>query len=397
MPYFDTSAQLAAKVETTEGTAETLAGTDVDVRIYDSGKDLAINQNERDPKDSDQEQGPISGARSITLRAQTHLHGYGDEETEPGFATLLRAGALRQSANRLVLCTCTAGSSDTVPIGTLLDDGSNYAYLVWQSGDKSKALLWPYDGDTVGAATWQNAGDTLDVVVASVVADAGWVWHATPPNLLNDNTAVPSITARLTETAKRFEAVGARCGLTMTLGHREIGLLDVEIMGKYSRAADGAELTPSPALPDITPRVCMDHLELTPSGGSQITPILSAITVNINNSLELRQSISEDTGYLSTAIGSQEIQISMDPEEYAEATIDWSQVLQNNTALSLGGWWGSETSGAAGLCGFYADELILNDAGEGTRDTIRTRSLTGKCAGDYNVSFLFWVGYPDAS
>ncbi len=84
--------QIAAKIETVEGTAETLAAVDADLLVFDPKTDPDIAQYKRDPTRSSLSQLPsLSGKRSGKVNFKVELKGSGAAGTAPSFGKLLKA------------------------------------------------------------------------------------------------------------------------------------------------------------------------------------------------------------------------------------------------------------------------------------------------------------------
>jgi hypothetical protein len=392
MPILDSSMQIAAKREPIAGTPVSLSADDVKLRIYESTRDLSFESNERDSKDSQNVQAPKIGTKSASIKFQTQVHGYGDASTVPAFDDFLEACGLKRQTSQLVLCTTTAGSTGTVPMGVTIDDGAgNSGVVLYQPTDRTKIVLLPLTG-TIAAGTYQDPTDSVSVVIAGSPVNCGWAWLATAKNLLASAT---SLTMRRTLTNKVTSIFGARGQVTLTGGNKKIGTLDFDFQGPWQAVVDTPEFVKT--LPDIDPSNCWDHIEARAGGAlSAFNPVVSQLTVAVENALNLREDAAAPTGYRDCAIGQQMVKVTADPEELDAATIDWTDTLADGDELSIGAWFGDESGDSAGVCGFYADRVVLTEAGEGTRENIVTRSISGTATGDYGKLFILFVFHPDA-
>jgi hypothetical protein len=144
---------LAAKVEAAEGTAETLAGSDGDILVYEPRFTPDIDQFDRKPVASDlSKYSSVTGLRKGKLTFKAELKGSGTAGTAPKIGKLLRACGMGET---VVAVTSVTYAPISVAIPTLTLN----LYDLPESGN---TLRWQMLG---ASGTWRFAGKVGEIVL----------------------------------------------------------------------------------------------------------------------------------------------------------------------------------------------------------------------------------------
>ncbi len=230
--------QLAAKIESIEGTAETLAAADAKILAYES--EIVLGSPEmfkRSPALSSLgKKGSVSGKRPGTCSAKFELRGSGTATLETEWSKIIRACGLKIST----LSSITIGAVSGGPF----QHGETITGTL--SGATGRVIINTATGITtlyfvaVGSAVFQNAetitGGTsgATATTGSTASAAGKVWEPTSTESL-----VPSLTLGGYMDGIRNLLAGCRGNMKLDLSTvGESGMIECAMSGVYAGIAD---------------------------------------------------------------------------------------------------------------------------------------------------------------
>lgn len=127
---------LASKVESVEGTAETLAGADANLLIYDPKFEADIDQFDRNPVANDlSKYAAIPGLRKGKLSFKAELKGSGTAGTAPAIGKLLKACGFGET-------TVAVTSVTYAPISVAISTLTMALYSLPESGNTIRAQMF---------------------------------------------------------------------------------------------------------------------------------------------------------------------------------------------------------------------------------------------------------------
>ena len=116
---------IAAKLETTLGTAISLSASDASMNVYDVEVDVEADEQERASQGSASRLATTVGARMVTTRFKVELHGAGEEGNPDWANTLLPALGMVETTNVFAVVTgvpvASSGNPRTITIGAYHD------------------------------------------------------------------------------------------------------------------------------------------------------------------------------------------------------------------------------------------------------------------------------------
>jgi hypothetical protein len=373
--------QLAAKTESVEGSAETLAAEDAGILVNFSPKaNYDPQMYQRDPvRASLTKMGKLAGKRSGGLDFSIELKGSGSLTTEPEWAKLIKACGFQCSALSKIsigaitsgpfvhsetITGDTSGATGRVVISTA--DGTTTLYFVPVSGTFESGDL--ITGSTSGA-TATASGDP---------ADAGF-------EVKPVSSGIDSLTMGLYEDGVRKVMKGCRGTVKFSFKIGEPAMLDFSFKGVESGVADVAMLTGidfDSTIPPVLLNAVMscDGVSLN----------VGELEIDVSNTLASKDKIDDAKGVLSYIITGRDMQGSFNPEMVPVATHDFFNKWFNNTPMVLDLAYG-ETEG--NKFRVYAPGIVYNKIDDGDRDGIQLAQtsfdLTGSMdPGDDELALL---------
>ena len=357
-------AQVAAKVEGTEGSEESLAGTDV-VLVYDVSFTPDVSTFERTPARSTLSKLPsVRGTKLGTLTFRTEIKGSGSVGTAPEWDEYLQAcGFAKATVSSIAIGSITGGpfqagelitggtSSGTGRVvGDVATGASVVPYVVVSGTLQSGEVL---TGGTSGATATTSAGPT---------ASQGFEFKPA-------SSSVPSVTIALYLDGLKHTLVGARGNVTASAVVGEPGFFEFTFTGVYKSTADVAMLT---ATYDTTVPPVFLGVGLTFHG---FTPVFTTLGFDLGNTVEPRRNANDSLGAKSAIITGRSPTATIDPELDLVAQFDFFGRLRNGDqgrfACSMGSTAGNKVTLASPKCqidslgsadrnGIAAGDLTLN-------------------------------------
>jgi hypothetical protein len=302
---------IAAKVETTEGTAEAIVVADAGILAFDVKYDADIKMYQRNPSVNTLSNSiPIPGQQSAKVTFRAELKG----------------------------------------------PGASYTTLI-------KPALSPY---------FRACGFAETLVAATSVT------------YLPASTGVPSLTIWVYEDGMIKKIKGARGNVKLSGKVGEPIVAEFEFTGVYDGVIDGTMITPT--FEGSVPPIMMGTTFTIDSYAA----VISSISIDMANKLELRDSVVSTSGYLSTLLSDRNPTGKLDPEATTVAAYDWYGKWKGGTsgALSLG---------AIGTTAFNrytitAPKCVYTGIAEGDRAGMMVNDTTFALAmntGDDEISIAF--------
>ena len=233
--------QIAAKLESSEGVAESLAAADADLTVYDVEFEPAIEKVKRDPARRYMTPLPsVVGKQYGRLSFSVEVKSSGALATAPSWGKLLKACGMQEAA----LVTIAIGSITSGPFvpGDVVTGGtSNATGLVIDRVATGASVLHL----VVLSGTFQN-GEVLTGSVSgatattggTATASQGWNYRPTSTTL-----STSSLTLGFFHDGLKKVIYGARGNVRGTGGNGALGMLRFELEGVYGGVTDVALLS----------------------------------------------------------------------------------------------------------------------------------------------------------
>jgi len=297
---------LAAKVESTKGTAETLSASDAGILVEDVTFSFAPEEVPRNPlRDNISTLQSIPGARIATITFRAELKGSGTDTTPPSWGVFLKG----------------CGFSETV--------GASDVTYTPETNDA--------DTDTLTIAVYTGSGS---------------------------NTRI-------------HKMYGARGSVSFEFNANNVSYANFTFSGIYSGVSDGTQL--SPTYESTVPVPWYDGNVTWNFGSSYSTAVLSALTIDLNNDVVLRENANASTGLSYAVITGRDPGGSIDPDAVLVATQDWYSHMLTPTTGSFSFDVGSSTGNKLS---FSAPKFQVVGLDVGDRDSVMTDAITFKLRGD---------------
>ena len=301
MPLLSRKQQIAAEIESTEGTAEVLAAADAGFNTFDVQFTPDIQQIERNPNRATIGNLPsIAGVRLGSVRFRTELVGSGNGAAPtPPFDKLLRGCGFQKiaAAERMAL----SAISGTFLPGEQVADGANTApCIIGNSGEDALYIGSSVGSFTTGTVTGEVSGATA-TYAAPVSSDA----VAYRPT----SDGGESLTIGVYQDGRRHVLRGCRGNVQLRAAVGDVVSLEFEFIGAISTTADAALLT-GVSLPSSIPP---QFLGVGLSFGS-FDPVFETLELDMSNDLAPRRSANDSTGIISTRITARTPRGTIDPE-----------------------------------------------------------------------------------
>lgn len=393
----DRTQQTGAKIQTTAGTAETLAATNFSgsYKIPDVRLDISTYKRElaRASISPDQD---VRASRSQMVSFVMELTG-GGVATEAPWLTYLRAMGFSVAQVRKV--TTGAVTGGTFAIGDVV--GNN---TVQASATKTGTFIriaagtiWyvPGTGTFASSDVISNyASPQVSTTLSGTPATGGLA--ATP--FTETNAALPAaLTIEVRHDGEVHRMTDARGKGKLTLALNSVPLLACEFMGVPVLDGDGRPLTGAAitAIPIVgaAPLACKG-IPLRLAGISP-APVMTKIEIDIGNTLAQRGTITDgdfaSSGNLDTRITERAITVNIDPEYIAGAPLDAVKRAVDGSTTTLSFEYGA-TGHLNGLLVVHVPRLQFPaQVTKGNRDRISTVDLAATACvvnGDDEISFF---------
>ena len=315
--------EIALKVESTEGTAETLAAADADLAIMDPAFSPNIEHNPREVvRQYLSNLAQVTGKRFGGISFGVEMKGSGSIATVPSWDEALRcAGFGRSTVERInigavtggpftpgeIITGGTSGATARV-VGQVLTGAASIPYVVVSGVLVTAELL---TGGTSGATATSSSGPT---------ASQGFVWEPL-------SAAVPSCTVGFYNDGLRKLLVGCRSTFTAEMVNGGIAKFGFDFQGVYGGVTDLAVLGPTyeTAIPEA-------FLSANLALQDAFSPHFTSLNVDMANDVQIRETANNANGGISAKIVDRDPSASIDPEATLVADHDWyGKVLSGAT------------------------------------------------------------------
>lgn len=379
--------QLAVKIESAEGTPETLAAADAHHLLLGDNAAYSADPTMHDRpivQESYSRHKQLVGVEQGAITAAVELRGSGAEDTAPSWDALLRsAGFAKSTVKKIPIGAITGGPfthDETVTGGTssatgrVIGDwatGVSHVYVVVLTGtfDVGGEVL---TGGTSGATASSSAG----------VADGGFVYEPI-------STSIPSVTAALYHEGTRKAIAGARAnvviggqvGAPMTLAFQwtgvDQGVTDASLL---SVADTDYDQTVPPVI------------KAAPLSFDSFAPVYEAFSIDMQNTIALRTSGGATKGAVSARYTGRDPQITVNPEFDLVANFDFYGRLKGETLhqsiLDIG-------SAAGNRFKIIVPQTQVRAVGSSERNGVSVVDLTCGAPGDFSwkdkeIALLCW-------
>lgn len=349
--------QLAAKIESVEGTAESLGTQDAKLLIIDPKFNPDFKLFERNPVRANlSKMGKLTGTRSAGITFQLEMRGSGTSTIVPEWSKLLES------------CGFEKNNLEKLNIGTISDGPFIHGETILQSttGASGRVVIDTSDGTAtlyfvdLNTGTWDDenviTGQTSGAsATPSAVEDSGVEWKP-----LSDDPATLTM-GMFTDGLKR-SIKGARGKVKFTFKSGEPAMMDFEFQGVFSDVLNASMLSGVSHESSLPPVFLDAQLSI-----DNYAAVVSSIELNCENTLSARESVNDENGILSYRITDRNFTGSIDPEMVLTDTIDFFDLFANNTSRSLDFTLGSQSGN---LFRFYIPKLTINDLSDDERDGI---------------------------
>ncbi len=359
--------QVAGKIESVEGTAETLAAADAKVLAYNPMIDFAPDMFVRNPaRTTFSKFGRLSGKRVGSYKFGVEMKGSGTPTTDPEWFKYLKACSTKvNTLSSINIGAITNGPfqhGETVTGGTSgatgrviikTTTGASALYLVVLTGTFASGEV--LTGGTSGATT----------TTSSTKTDVGKVVEPL-------TTGDPCLTLAGMEDGIKKLLKGCRGSCKFNFRSGEPVMMDYNYMGVEAGITDVALLA------GITYESQKPPVLLSASFSiDTVAAKISALDIDLGNVLNLRDDVNSDRGVLSYIIGNRETVGSFDPEMLAVATHDFHGKWFANTEMVLDILIGSVSGNKFR---FYAPKVQYTEIKDEDRGNIKV----ARCSFDLN-------------
>ena len=381
--------QIAARVETTRGTAVTLTAGNNIPNIRDVGFTVTPLRVERNLNRSSLTKYPslVPGQTQVELTFAVEMGGNSSMPIAvyngPRFDPLLRACGLEAVA-AVSLATGAITSGPFRHAETLSQGASNQGTCIgdWYTG--SGAI---YAEETSGA--FGTSGNVSGATSGATVSPSGAGNDVKAYRLQSDPDSMEAITIAAYVDGKIVKVRGAMGNVEWTFQHGNPVLMNYTIMGVLDSYSDGALLTSPEEGQDqppafFTASTTFSLTDGTNRYGSGVTGAagpLSQMTLGLNNNVVLRENALVTGGIGYAIITDRAPAGSFNPDEVLNSVYDFHSSFRNGTPNRMKVNVGS-TAGNRFL--FNTPGLVFSDLGDGDRDGIQTLDASFDLSGgDY--------------
>jgi hypothetical protein len=318
--------QLVAKIESVEGTVETLAAADAKILAYNPKLNYNFSTFERNPARASMSQvGKIIGKRPGTLSCDVELRGSGTVGTSPEWAKLLQACGFE--INVLKILTIGAITGGPFQHGeTITATGSGATGRVIIKTVTGTATLYFV---STNAFIFTNG----DVITGATSAATATVSGSAPINAGKEfkmiTDAVPSLTLGSYEDGMRKLLKGARGKVKFAHKSGEPVMMNYEFQGVDGGVSDLALLS-GVTYETTVPPAFLSAQFLIDAFAAKV----GEIDIDVASELSERDDINAAVGILSYAYGGRKVSGSFNPEMMTVAAYDlFTKLIAGITAI----------------------------------------------------------------
>jgi len=351
--------QLAAKIESVEGTAESLAAADAGLLVNFSPKaNYDPQMYQRNPvRSSLTKMGKLTGKRSGGIDFSIELKGSGSLTQEPEWAKLIKAcGFAIDDLKKITIGAITSGPfqhGETITGGTSLATGR----VVIETATGTTTLYF-----VVLTGTFQT-GEVLTGETSGATATTGSVPSDAGHEIKPISSLVPSLTMGMYEDGVRKLLKGCRGTAKFNFKIGEPATVDFSFKGVEAGVIDTPLLT-GLSFDDVVPPVLLNAV----MSCDDVSLNIGELDVDIANTLAPKDKIDDQKGILSFMITERDTQGSFNPEMVLVATHDFYDKWFSNTPMVLDMAYGETVGNKIRV---YAPSIIYNKVDDADRDGIQ--------------------------
>lgn len=360
-PLLMRKAQIAIEEESVEGTAETLVAADAGIRVYEPSFTANIDRFKRTPARTTLSQlAAVVGKQVGEFSFKTELKGSGAVGTIPSFDDALRACGFARSVVESIAVGAVSGGP-YVPGETITGGTSGATGRVVGEGAATPINFVVLSG-TFASGEVITGGTSGATSTSSATPTAAQGFEYLPVS-----SSVPSATIGYYLDGVRKLLFGARGSVSIEATNGEPVFLSFSFQGVYGGVADVAllsgvtfETTVPPAFLNVGASV------------HGLSAVFGAMTLDIANTIAIRESANATLGVLSAFISGREPTGSIDPEMAIVADHDFYGKLASGATGRLF----AEIGSAAGNKVTLGCPLVqYAGVGEGDRDGLALATL----------------------
>ncbi len=351
--------QLAAKIESVEGTAETLAASDAGIMVNFSPKasfDPQMYQRDQ-VRSSLTKLGKLTGKRSGSLEFNILLRGSGSITTDPEWVKLIKAcGFAVSGLKKITIGAITSGPfkhGETITGGT---SGATGRVVIKTANGTTTLYYVPITGTFQNAETITGGTSGASAASGSSPSDAG-------REIKPLSSSVPSLTMGLYEDGVRKLLRGCRGTAKFSFKIGEPAMLNFSFKGVEAGVIDTALLT-GLSFDQTIPPVLL-NASMSCDG---VSLNVGEMEIDVSNTLAPKDKIDDSRGILSYMITGRDMQGSFNPEMVAVASHDFFSKWFSNTAMILDMAYGDT---AGNKFRIYGPSIIYSKVEDADRDGIQ--------------------------
>jgi len=352
--------QVVRKVESTEGTAVSVAAANAGILVYEPSTTHSVNMFKRTPARA--AMSPlvqIPGIRTGTTAYRVELKGSGTTGTSPSWGTDLQGCGMRELELWKV---GISGGSGTFSHGTTVLQATSLATGVVLKDTDASSASFLYVGVTSGTFDGTHVVDddySSATFTASSAVDAGVSYWPDSSAGAGDGT---SYTVGTYEDGIRKIIRGSRgtWGIETNVG--EPAFLTFSWQGVEEEVADAPLLT-GITFEEVTPPK-FQNVAFAIDDGSSYSPVFGAFSFAMNNQLGVRTDANSAEGALSVRITDRDPNGSFDPETVLVASHDFYNNWFAGTTYSMDFTLGTV---AGNKIEVFAPRAQSTDVGDGDR------------------------------
>lgn len=361
--------QLAGKIESEEGVAETLAAADAKLLVYDQKISFDPQLFVRNPlRSSMSKVGKITGKRPGGIDFRYTLHGSGSITVEPEWSKYIKGCG--SGVSELYAITIGAVASGPFQHGEVITGGTSSA--------TGRVIKNTANGTTtfyfVSLTGTFESGEVITGGTSGATATTGSVPSQAGFAVEPLSASVPSLTVGGYEDGIRKLLKGSRGSCKMLFRNGEPVMAENSFMGVEAGVTDTALLS-SISYETTKPPVFM-NATITCDG---VSLKISELDIDLAAVLAAREDVGDVRGILSYMITDRDPAGSFNPEMLAVTTHDFHTKWFENTEMELDVPWGSA---AGNKFEFYAPKAVYNKIDDEEREGIQS----ARCTFDLNAA-----------
>ena len=317
--------QNGAKIEATEGTAESLTATNFSGKFKDSSFKYSPGNYERGTQEPGLAKDPsVRVSRSASINITEEVIG-GSVSAEAPWSARLKACGF--NVTQLKKVTCGSVTGGTFRAGDIVGNNVTQASAT-KTGifvRIASGTLWymPLTGTFASSDVMSNyASPQVSTTLSGAPANGGWGYT---PMTETDSVAPASLTMEQRLGGEVHQAVACRGKVTLSMKMGEVPLWNWEFTGVPVTSSDapasGSAITGIPVVGG--PPLPVKGMPIAING---VTPVLTMVDISIDNALSQRGTIAnndfQSSSYQGTRITDRNVKVSVDPLYVAGAPLN---------------------------------------------------------------------------